>query len=207
MGNIASGSPIGDNMPALMALGASLVLRRGAATRELPLDAFYLGYQKNALAPGELITALRVPRRAHGVLLRTYKVSKRFDQDISAVCGAFRVDVHFLGNEGVDGLEADAAEYVWIQRKACRPEGASIKRADRLHRLGRQFALVDDQIERPEHILPRLSLNLCREAAGQCQGLQQQRFQHVDFLGFGCRRSARMMRPGREDMISTRSAR
>lgn len=88
-GNIANGSPIGDSMPALIALDAQLCLRRGDVTRELPLDAFYLGYQKTALAPGELITRIRIPLPHERPVLRSYKVSKRFDQDISAVCGAF----------------------------------------------------------------------------------------------------------------------
>ena len=90
-GNIANGSPIGDSMPVLMAMGATLVLRRGRRTRELPLDAFYLAYQKTALERGEFVERVRVPHRAPNALLRTYKVSKRFDQDISAVCGAFRL--------------------------------------------------------------------------------------------------------------------
>jgi xanthine dehydrogenase small subunit len=93
VGNIANGSPIGDSMPALMALDARLLLRHGAQTRELPLDAFYRGYQKNALSPGELITAVRIPLRAEAVIVRSYKISKRFDQDISAVCGAFRLEL------------------------------------------------------------------------------------------------------------------
>ena len=55
------------------------------------MDDFYLAYQKTALEPGEFVERLRVPHRAVGVQLRTYKISKRFDQDISAVCGAFWV--------------------------------------------------------------------------------------------------------------------
>jgi xanthine dehydrogenase small subunit len=78
-------------MPVLMAMGASLVLRRGKRTRELPLDEFYLAYQKTALEPGEFVERTRVPRGAPNALLRTYKISKRFDQDIAAVCGAFRL--------------------------------------------------------------------------------------------------------------------
>ncbi len=88
-GNIANGSPIGDSMPALLALGAEVVLHHGAKTRTLPLDAFYLGYQKTALAAGEFVAALHVPRPAGNLRFRTYKVSKRYDQDISAVCAAF----------------------------------------------------------------------------------------------------------------------
>ncbi len=90
-GNIANGSPIGDSMPVLMVMGATLVLRRGKRTREVPLDAFYLAYQKTALEPGEFVERVRVPHAVPGALLRTYKISKRFDQDISAVCGAFRI--------------------------------------------------------------------------------------------------------------------
>ena len=92
-GNVANGSPIGDSMPALLALGAEVVLRHGAKTRVLPLDAFYLGYQKTALAAGEFVAAIRVPRPAPDLRFRTYKVSKRYDQDISAVCAAFALRI------------------------------------------------------------------------------------------------------------------
>ncbi|MEA3119844.1 MAG: xanthine dehydrogenase small subunit [Paraburkholderia sp.] len=92
-GNIANGSPIGDSMPALIALGAEVVLRRARATRTLPLEDFYIGYQKTALEPGEFVAALRVPRHAPQLRFRTYKISKRYDQDISAVCAAFALKV------------------------------------------------------------------------------------------------------------------
>ncbi len=93
-GNIANGSPIGDSMPILIALGATVVLRKGAETRVLPLEALYLGYQKNALAVGEFVAAVRIPLPAGTTRkVATYKISKRFDQDISAVCAAFVVDV------------------------------------------------------------------------------------------------------------------
>jgi xanthine dehydrogenase small subunit len=92
-GNIANGSPIGDSMPALIALGAAVVLRRGGTERTLPLEDFYLGYRRSALAPGEFVRAIRVPHRQPGTLLRAYKVSRRHDQDISAVFVAFRLDV------------------------------------------------------------------------------------------------------------------
>jgi xanthine dehydrogenase small subunit len=92
-GNIANGSPIGDSMPALIALGTTLVLPKGERTRELPLDEFYLGYRKTALEPGEFVERLRIPLPAASHRFGTYKVSKRFDQDISAVCGAYRIDL------------------------------------------------------------------------------------------------------------------
>jgi len=92
-GNVANGSPIGDSMPALLALDTALVLRRGDARRELPLTDFYLGYQKTARKPGELLERIRIPLPDGDSVLRSYKVSKRFDQDITAVCGAYRVRI------------------------------------------------------------------------------------------------------------------
>ena len=87
-GNLANGSPIGDSAPVLMALGAWLVLRHGAVERTLPLDGFYLDYMKNQRQPGELLVRIDVPLPAPGERLRAYKLSKRFDCDISAVaCG------------------------------------------------------------------------------------------------------------------------
>jgi xanthine dehydrogenase small subunit len=88
-GNVGNASPIGDTPPLLLALGATLVLRRGAKTRELPIEEFFLAYRKTALQPGEFIAAIRVPRAPPDRQFRAYKISKRFDQDISAVCGAF----------------------------------------------------------------------------------------------------------------------
>ena len=92
-GNVANGSPIGDGAPILLALGATLVLRQGERTRELPLSEFYLGYMHNALQPGEFVQALRVPlpRAARGEALRAYKVSKRRDSDISALCAGLMI--------------------------------------------------------------------------------------------------------------------
>lgn len=91
-GNIANGSPIGDSMPALIALGAEVVLQHGETQRVLPLEDLYLAYQKTAMQPGEFVAALRVPE-AGPRHFRTYKLSKRFDEDISAVCGGFGIDV------------------------------------------------------------------------------------------------------------------
>ncbi len=92
-GNIANGSPIGDTMPALIALGTTLYLRRGAATRSLPLEDFFIDYGKQDRAPGEFVTGIDVPRLGAGEVFRCYKISKRFDQDISALLGAFRFTV------------------------------------------------------------------------------------------------------------------
>ena len=90
-GNIANASPIGDGMPALLALDAMLVLQKGAELRQARLARFYTGYRKTLLRPGEFIRAVRVPKLAPGARFAAYKISKRFDQDISAVCAAFHV--------------------------------------------------------------------------------------------------------------------
>ena len=88
-GNVANGSPIGDSMPWLIALGAQVVLRGPSGERVLALEDLYLAYQKKDMQPGEFVQAVRVPLPQAGVHFRTYKLAKRFDQDISAVCAAF----------------------------------------------------------------------------------------------------------------------
>jgi xanthine dehydrogenase small subunit len=109
VGNVANGSPIGDSMPLLIALGASVVLMRWAGKghkgrvehRELPLESFYTGYRQNRLAADEIVAWVKVPRSlkpytlagSGGEWTRVYKVSKRFDDDISAVCLAMRLQI------------------------------------------------------------------------------------------------------------------
>jgi xanthine dehydrogenase small subunit len=90
-GNIANGSPIGDGPPALIALGATLHLRRGDEMRSMALEDFFIEYRKQDRKPGEFVAGISFPENA--LALRCYKISKRFDQDISAVCGCFNVTV------------------------------------------------------------------------------------------------------------------
>ena len=92
-GNIANGSPIGDSPPALIALGATLILRKGDTRRRLPLEAFFLDYGKQDRRPGEFVEAVEIPLDAGAEELKCYKVSKRFDQDISALCGCFNLRI------------------------------------------------------------------------------------------------------------------
>ncbi len=101
-GNIANGSPIGDMAPALIALGATVDLRKGSVSRSLPLEDFFLEYGKQDRRPGEFIESISVPGQMPKQLngednaatrLRCYKISKRFDQDISAVLGCFNLHV------------------------------------------------------------------------------------------------------------------
>ena len=100
-GNIANGSPIGDMPPALIALGAELTLRRGSERRTIPLEDFFLSYGKQDRAPGEFVESVRILRPAPDVLVRIVKLSKRFDSDISGVCGAFALRIE-------DGLVSQA---------------------------------------------------------------------------------------------------
>ena len=116
VGNIANGSPIGDSMPALMVAGATLVLRRGRSQREVPLESFYLDYQVKDLRPSEFVEFVRIPLPEAGVVLRSHKLSKRFDQDISAVCNAYRLEL--------DGKQVRSF------RMACGGMAAIIKRAE-----------------------------------------------------------------------------
>ncbi|MFN3305058.1 MAG: xanthine dehydrogenase small subunit [Roseateles sp.] len=92
-GNIANGSPIGDGAPALIALGAEVVLRKGTQQRRLPLEAFYLDYMKKDLQPGEFVEALHVPRPDMSWAISAHKISKRHDSDISAVCAVLALQL------------------------------------------------------------------------------------------------------------------
>jgi len=88
-GNIANGSPIGDTPPALIALGASVVLRKGKVQRTVPLEGFFIEYGKQDRHPGEFVEAVRIPFLNENAHYAVYKITKRLDEDISAVCGAF----------------------------------------------------------------------------------------------------------------------
>ena len=92
-GNVANGSPIGDSMPLLIALGASVVLMSTRGHREMPLENLYTGYRKNVMAKDEVLAWIKVPLPVAGEQLRAYKISKRYDDDISAVCLVMRMHV------------------------------------------------------------------------------------------------------------------
>jgi len=92
-GNVANGSPIGDSPPVLMALDAQIELRRGERVRRMPLTDFYVDYMKNRLDPGEFVQGLAVPLAAFERTVRAYKISKRFDCDISALCAGFAIQL------------------------------------------------------------------------------------------------------------------
>ena len=128
-GNLANGSPIGDGAPALIALGARLFLRNSSASRTLALEDFFIAYGKQDLRAAEFIEAIGIPLQSDGLQLRCYKLSKRFDQDISAVCGCFNVTIRdhvvkaaricFGGMAGTpkraSGVEAALVGQPWTQ--------------------------------------------------------------------------------------------
>ena len=139
-GNIANGSPIGDGPPALIALGAHLHLRRGNERRSLPLETFFLDYGKQDRAPGEFVEAVTIPRQPDR--LRCYKLSKRFDQDISAVCGCFVVRVE---NEAVTEARLAFGGMAGTPRRAAFAEAELIGRPWRRETVARaQRALEQD---------------------------------------------------------------
>ena len=129
-GNIANGSPIGDLAPALIALGGRVVLRKGDKTRALPLEDFFIAYGKQDREPGEFVLAVEAPPLAAHQRYRAFKVSKRIDEDISAVMLAARFDL--------DGRKIASA------RVACGGMAATPKRA-----ANAEHALVGVNLDEP----------------------------------------------------------
>lgn len=167
-GNIANGSPIGDMPPALIAFDAKLELRHENKSREIALEDFFIAYGKQDRAPGELVSAVNIPRLKANQHFRCYKISKRFDQDISSVVAAFRFEVE--GNKITDA------------RIACGGMAATPKRASEAERaligisiddeksINRAVeALADDfspltDMRASAHYRQRVTANLLRKA-------------------------------------------
>jgi xanthine dehydrogenase small subunit len=119
-GNIANGSPIGDSMPALIALGATVVLRKRSGARTLPMEDLYVAYQKKAMDADEIVEAIEVPKRRPNLRYRAYKISKRYDSDISAVCGAFAI---WLDGERVEQCRLAFGGMAATPKRAVNAEG------------------------------------------------------------------------------------
>jgi len=96
-GNVANGSPIGDSMPLLIALEAHVVLMSVRGHRHMPLEQLYTGYRQNVLAADEVLAWIKVPKPTPNEFVRIYKISKRFDDDISAIC----LGLSFEINDGI----------------------------------------------------------------------------------------------------------
>jgi xanthine dehydrogenase small subunit len=148
-GNIANGSPIGDLPPAFIALGATLALQRSDRPRTLPLENFYLDYGKQDRGPGEYVRTVRIPKFGPDERFRCYKISKRFDSDISAVMGAFKLR---LDGSRIAGARIAFGGMAAIPKRARVTEKALIeKRLDRpqdwehaIAALAKDFAPIDD---------------------------------------------------------------
>jgi len=93
-GNVANGSPIGDSMPLLIALGAHVVLMSVRGHRDMPLEQLYTGYRQNVLAADEVLAWIKVPKPTPNEFVRIYKISKRFDDDISAICLGLKLEIN-----------------------------------------------------------------------------------------------------------------
>jgi xanthine dehydrogenase small subunit len=148
-GSIANGSPIGDLAPPLIALEAILELRHGDGTRSIPLDEFFLAYRRQDRAPGEFVRCLIVPRLRADQVFRAYKVSKRFDEDISSVLGAFRftlegrrVAAARVAFGGMAGIPKRATETEAALAGALLDDATSLQAA--LAAIGRDFRPLDD---------------------------------------------------------------
>jgi len=148
-GNIANGSPIGDLPPALIALGATIGLQFGERTRSVPLESFFLDYGKQDRRPGEFVRVVRVPKFGADERFRCYKISKRFDSDISAVMGAFKLRLDGtriagarIAYGGMAGIpkRARTAEKSLIEKHLDKPKEWS----DAIAALGEDFQPIDD---------------------------------------------------------------
>ncbi len=148
-GNIANGSPIGDLPPTLIALSARLVLGRNDGSREIALEDFFIDYGRQDQQPGEFVEAVRIPLPGPDERFACYKLSKRFDQDISAVCGAFHIR---LGeDETVVAARFAYGGMAATPRRATTAEAALLGRPldepavrDAMAALDQDFAPIDD---------------------------------------------------------------
>ena len=124
-GNVANGSPIGDSPPVLMSLDAQIELRRGDVVRRMPLPDFYLDYMKNQLQPGEFVQGLAVPHAAMRRQVRAYKISKRFDCDISALCAGFAIELE-AGSDTVKAVRLAFGGMAAVVKRAANAEAALV---------------------------------------------------------------------------------
>jgi xanthine dehydrogenase small subunit len=164
-GNIANASPIGDTIPCLIALSAVVTLYAKAGSRTMPVEDFVTGYRKTALAPGEVIASVRIPLPQPSQRFVAYKLSKRFDQDISTVIAAFTLSladgrVKEL-RAGFGGMAAKSGRAKHVEAAlAGKPWNAdSLKNIDAL--MAKDFSPMSDQRGTASYRL-RAAANLIR---------------------------------------------
>jgi xanthine dehydrogenase small subunit len=164
-GNLATASPIGDTIPCLLALDATVTLAARTGERAMPLHEFILDYRRTALVPGEVIAAIRIPLLAPEQRFAAYKLSKRYDQDISTVVAAFRLDRR---DGKVSALRAAYGGMAARAMRAAKVEAAMAGRpwtpawlADLEALLGRDFTPMSDHRGSAGYRL-RVAANLLR---------------------------------------------
>ena len=127
-------------MPALLVLGASIALRRGSEAREILLEDFYLSYMKNALQAGEFLERIFIPLPADNLIVQSYKLSKRYDQDISAVCAAFAVS---LDEDKIQSAKVAFGGMAAIPKRAPKCEAALAGKPWNEHTIGLAMDALD----------------------------------------------------------------
>jgi xanthine dehydrogenase small subunit len=185
-GNVANGSPIGDSMPLLIALGANVVLMSERGHREMPLEALYTGYRKNVMAADEVLAWIKVPKATAAERARVYKISKRFEDDISAVCLALSLHI---ANGVVQKASIGAGGVAATPKRASKTEAAlvgqpwtqaTVKQA--MHALRTEFTPISDMRASAGYRTEVLG-NLLQRYWLESQGLQVVDVQHLSLQG------------------------
>jgi xanthine dehydrogenase small subunit len=165
-GNVGNASPIGDMPPPLLALETQVKLVSVRGTREVPLEEFFIGYRKTALAPDEVIQSLTLWRLWEGETFHCDKVSKRRDQDISTVAGAYRLRIK---NGKIEDVRLAFGGMAATPRRATNAEAALLKDGFEAARtaLAKDFQPLDDwrgtaayRLQVATNLLRRLELRL-----------------------------------------------
>lgn len=178
-GNVANGSPIGDSMPLLIALGAHIELASLRGERELPLEQLYTGYRKNVMTSDEVLTWVKVARPAgkgRPELLKVYKISKRYDDDISAICLAINLQIDagivVSASIGVGGVAATPVRAIKTQHAltGCSWTQATVTLA--MATLRAEFSPISDMRASSAYRVQVLG-NLLQRYWLESQGMQQ----------------------------------
>ena len=160
-GNIANASPLGDSMPLLIALGATVTLQSLGGSRVMPLEDFYTGFKKTALRADELLTLIHVPKAQREERVAAYKISKRFDQDISAVCLALRLS---FANGRVQDARIGAGSITGVPARARATEAALVGQPWNEATVQRAIAIIRQEFQPTTGV--RASANYRRQVTG-----------------------------------------
>ena len=186
-GNVANGSPIGDSMPLLIALGAHVVLMSLRGQREMPLEQLYTGYRTNVMAPDEVLAWIRVPKPVDTQNLRVYKISKRFDDDISAVCLAINLQIEngavTRASIGAGGVAATPVRAIKTEAALTNKPWTAATVQLAITTLRAEFSPISDM---------RASSDYRREVLGnllQRYWLESQGLQHINLQAFTLKES------------------